>query len=101
VDDISLSEAKKILKGITGLYLKANAIPEKGYIIKIPFEPDLKVKNQWLNDYDINYIDKMYIVFPEEGMSYLLVLDKKERPILYKTKSNVDTLLKRLKIKIE
>ena len=96
VDDAAIAEAKKILKGITGLYLKANAIPEKGYIIKIPFEPDINVKNHWLNDYDINYIDKMYIIYPEEGVPYLLILDKKERPVLYKTKSSTENILKKL-----
>lgn len=101
VNDIALAEAKKILRGITGMYLKANAIPEKGYIIKIPFEPNIKVKSQWLAEYDILSIDKMYIVFPHEGTPYLLILDKKERPYLYNFKSDTDKLLKSLKFEID
>ena len=45
VNATELTEAKGILKGITGIYLKVNALPEKGHIIKIPFEPNIMVKN--------------------------------------------------------
>lgn len=100
VNDIVLTEAQKILKGITGMYLKANALPEKGCIIKIPFEPDIKVKNHWLNDYNINSIDKMFIIFHDEGTPYLLVLDSKERPYLFYFKGDTDKLMKSLKFKL-
>lgn len=101
LNDIALAEAKKFLNGITGVYLKVNAIPVKGYIIKIPFAPDIKVNNQWFNEYDINPIDKMFIVFPEEGASYLLVLDKKQRPYLFNYEGNAEKLLKSLNFELE
>lgn len=99
VYEAAVDEAEKILKSINGLYIKAKAIPEKGLIIRIPFEPVLKIKNKWLNDYNIKTIDKMYIVFPEEGESYLFVLDEKERPYLFTHKSSTEKLLKKLQLK--
>ncbi|MEN6316756.1 MAG: hypothetical protein ABFD25_21170 [Clostridiaceae bacterium] len=96
VDDAVLAESKKIIKGITGYYLKANAIPEKGNIIKIPFEPDLNVRNKWLNNCGIKAIDKMYIVYPEEGTPYVLILDKRGRPYLYNFGCDANRLLNKV-----
>lgn len=101
VNDTALTEAKKFLKGITGVYLKANALPEKGCIVKIPFEPEIKVKNRWLNDYGILYIDKMFIIFPEEGTPYLFILDNKERPYLFNFEGDTDKLMKNLKFEAD
>lgn len=96
VDDAVLAESKKIIRGITGYYLKANAIPEKGNIIKIPFEPDLNVRNKWLNNCGIKAIDKMYIVYPEESTPYVLILDKKGRPYLYNFDYDANRLLNKV-----
>lgn len=101
VNDIALAEAKKFFKGITGVYLKVNAIPVKGYIIKIPFEPKIKVNSHWFNDNNINPIDKLFIVFPEEGTSYLLVLDKKQRPHLFNYEGSAEKLLKSLNFELD
>lgn len=94
VDEDILAESKKIIKGISGLYVKANAIPEKGNIIKIPFMPELKVKNKWLNQCGINSIEKMYIVYPDDSKPYLLMLDEKGRPFLYNFDHGMDRFLK-------
>lgn len=96
VDDAVLAESKKIIKGITGYYLKANAIPEKGNIIKIPFEPDLNVRNKWLNNCGIKAIDKMYIVYPDESAPYLLILNEKGRPYLYNFDYDASKLLNKV-----
>ncbi len=95
-DDTALAESKKIIKGITGFYLKANAIPEKGNIIKIPFEPELNVRNKWLNNCGIKAIDKMYVVYPDESTPYLLILDKKGRPFLYNFDYDANKLLNKV-----
>ncbi len=97
INNSTLTEAKKILKGITSIYLKANILPEKGYIIKMPLEPNIKVKNRWFIEYDLNPIDKMFIFLPNEGAPYLMVMDKKERPYLFNFKGDTDKLLKNLK----
>ncbi len=86
-------EAKNYLKNITGMYSKVKAFPEKGYIIRIPFEPSAEVNNKWLSFYDINSVDQVFIIFPDQGNPYLLVLDEKYRPLFYNTESDVNNLL--------
>lgn len=94
----ALTEAKKILKSITGMYIKVNAFPDKGYIIRIPFEPKMIVKNQWINDCKINAIDKLFVIFPEAGTPYILILDDKEKPYLFNFESDVELLLEILSL---
>lgn len=101
VNDIAINEAKKCLSGITGIYVKVNAFPEKGYIVKVPFEPKIKIKNQWLNENSINSVDKIFIIFPDDGKPYLLVLDGKERPFFFTIDCNTDKLLKSLSFVID
>jgi uncharacterized ubiquitin-like protein YukD len=96
VNETTLNEAKSYIQRITGMYQKINALPNKGYIIKIPFEPYLVVKNQYLNDYNIDSIDKLFIIFPEGSSPYLLVLDDRERPYAYNFNGDTSVLLKSL-----
>lgn len=86
-------EAKKYLKNITGMFGKIKAFPEKGCIIRIPFKPSVEVNNKWLSLYDINSVDQVFIIFPEQGNAYLLVLDKKYRPLFYNTESDLNNLM--------
>ncbi|TYQ12959.1 UNVERIFIED_CONTAM: hypothetical protein Cloal_4002 [Acetivibrio alkalicellulosi] len=96
-NQITYNESIEYLKTITGMYPKVSAIPDKGYIIKIPLQPSLAVKNQWLDD----ILSEIYIVFPKEDTSpYLLVLDHKKRPLFYSFNANTDTLLKNLDFEI-
>lgn len=94
----SRTEAKKILKGITGLYVKANPLPEKGFIVKVPFQPGIEVKNQWFSEYGLNPVEKMFIVFPQDDEPFILVLDYKERPYLFIFEEKTDILLDILEI---
>jgi len=86
------------LDGVSGIYVKVNAFPDKGYIIRIPLNPTAKVQTHWFNDYNIDSIDEVFILFPEQGDPFLLVLDKKSRPFFYTFKGDVDLLLKMLEL---
>ncbi|WP_010248878.1 hypothetical protein [Acetivibrio cellulolyticus] len=90
------NEAISYLNGISSMYIKVKAFPEKGYIVRIPITPSVQVKNHWLNDYNINSVDEVFILLPEQGNTYLLVLDNKLRPYFYNFIGNVDVLLKNL-----
>ncbi|HHW48055.1 MAG TPA: hypothetical protein GXX14_05490 [Clostridiaceae bacterium] len=90
-------EAEKFLKGITGMYAKVKAFPEDGYIVKIPLNPSVIVKSQWLN----NIVDKVFVIFPKEEAPYLLVLDEKERPLFYNFEGSTDMLLENLSFQPE
>lgn len=81
-------EAEKLLKRITGLYLKFKPLPDKGLVIRIPLEPPSRIKNKWLNDCGIVNVDALFVLFPEEGAPYLLVLDDKQRPWFFNSRWN-------------
>jgi len=84
-------EVRKYLEGITGMYVKVNALPDRGYIVRLPLEPAVTIRNQWLNQ----TVKEVFIIF-SEGAPYLLVLDEKERPLFYNFDSNTDELLELL-----
>ena len=87
--------ANSFLNSVSGMYVKVKAFPDKGYIIRIPLDPPAKVENHWLKDCKINSIDEVFIVFPEQGNPFLLVLDEKARPFFYTFEGNVDVLLEK------
>ncbi|MEK3886440.1 hypothetical protein [Bacillus sp. FSL K6-3431] len=72
-------EVKKFLEEITGVYVKSNPIPNKGFMIKIPLKPNIMVKNQWFND----LADEVIIIFPGQENPYLMVFDDENRPYFF------------------
>lgn len=88
-------EAEKFLKGITGVYVKYNPIPTQGYMIRIPLEPTVMVKNKWFND----LVDEVTIIFPSQESPYLLVFDDENRPYFLLFQGNTSNLLRLLNFK--
>lgn len=88
------NEAVKYLNSITGLYVKVKALPDKGYIIKIPLEPPVKIQTEWLDD----LVHEIFVIFPEDKTPpYLLILDDNNRPYFYTFDESTEILLKELK----
>ena len=92
-------EAEQYLRGITGVYVKVQAFPIEGYIIRIPFEPNIAVQNKWLKDYGINILTETFIILPNEEKPYLLVLDQYQRPIFYDFEGDTNALIETLDFK--
>ena len=91
VNHLVYNEAIEYLKGITGMYPKVNALPGEGYIVRIPLEPSVFVKNQWIDE----TLNEIYVIFPSKDESpYLLILDDKKRPLFFTFNANTDVLLK-------
>jgi len=88
--------ATSYINGVSGIYVKVNAFPDKGYIIRIPLNPSVNVQTHWFNDDNINSIEEVFVLLPEQGKPFLLVLDKKSRPFFYTFDGDVDVLLKKL-----
>lgn len=88
-------EAEKILEGITGVYVKYNPIPKDGYMIRIPLEPNLMVRNRWF--YDL--VDEVTIIFPVQGNPYLMVFDDENQSYFLTFKGNTMKLFELLKFK--
>lgn len=84
------NEAENSLKGITGMYTKVKAFPEKGYIIKVPLDPAMEVNNQWLR----SKVNDVFIIFPHQESPYLMVLDSKKRPLFFNFNASVSEFQK-------
>lgn len=82
-------EAEKYILGITNIYTRVKAFPDRGRIVKIPLNPPLKVNTKWLE----RVVDKVFIIFPENAEPYLLILDEKERPLFYTFDVNTKALI--------
>ncbi len=93
-DEFTQKQVEKILKSITGIYVKIKPFPDKGHIIRIPLSPSIAVHNGLLNDYGINSVDEVFLLFPGEENPYLLVIDDKYRPHFYHFNEKTDELLK-------
>ncbi|WP_342578442.1 hypothetical protein [Psychrobacillus sp. FSL K6-2843] len=87
-------ETKKIIKEIDNIVKKFNPIPDKGYIVKIPLSPSLRLENKWVN----TLIDEVIIIIPENEKPYLLIFDDEKKPHFFTIKPEMDTLLKTLDI---
>jgi hypothetical protein len=89
-------EAEKLLKNITGLYIRFKPLPDSGRIVRIPLAPPAGIKNKWLNDSGIADVDVLFVLLPDAGEPYLLVLDKEQRPWFFYTKGSTAGLVRRL-----
>jgi hypothetical protein len=88
-------EVEKFLEGITGVYVKLNPYPNNGFVIKIPLEPNVTVKNQWFND----FVDEVMIIFPVQENPYLLVFDNENQPYFFIFQGNTSKFLGLLNFK--
>lgn len=82
------------LNSITGMYPKVNALPNSGYIIRIPLDNSYKIKNFWID----SFIDEIFIIFKTGSTPYLLLLDDKKRPLFLNFNKKTTNLLNLLKI---
>lgn len=71
------------LDNISGMYVKVNAFPSKGRILRIHIEPQAEVVNKWLNSYGIFMVSNVFIIYPETGTPYILMLDSSNRPLFF------------------
>lgn len=85
-------QAEQIIGSITGLYAKVQPFPDKGYIVRVPVNPALKVRNQYINA----TIDRIYIIFTEKEPPFVLILDSSEKPFVYNFSWKTDELKKLL-----
>lgn len=88
-------EAEKFLEGITGVYVKYNPFPNKGFMIRIPLEPNIMVKNQWFN----HLVDEVTIIFSGQEKPYFMFFDDENRPYFFTFEGNTENFLKLLNFK--
>ncbi|KAB7709140.1 hypothetical protein F9802_03260 [Bacillus aerolatus] len=88
-------EVKKFLKGITGIYVKFKPIPDTGFMIRIPLEPNIMMKYQSFNA----LVDEVIIIFSGQENPYLMVFDNENRPYFYRFEGDTDKFLALLNFK--
>jgi hypothetical protein len=88
-------EVGQLLEGIKGAYIKYNPIPNKGFMIRIPLEPNIMVKNQWFDD----LVDEVTLIFPSAEDPYLMVFDDENQPYFLTFEGNTGRVLRLLDFK--
>ncbi|MHC0037007.1 hypothetical protein [Pseudoneobacillus sp. C159] len=84
--------ANDYLNGINRIFVKINPIPTSGYMVRIPLEPAIRVKNEWINE----LVDEVVIVLPKNDQAYLMIFDDENTPHFFYFKGNTNTLTKTL-----
>lgn len=92
------NEVTNYLKSIKSLYTKVIPFPEKGYVIRVPFEPPLNVKLKLINDVGIKTLDSVYVILSDKEAPILLVLDSQRKPYFFTFDSSVQPLLDYVKL---
>ncbi|MFD1779205.1 hypothetical protein ACFSFW_11045 [Fredinandcohnia salidurans] len=88
-------EVENILKGITGVYAKYNPIPTKGFMVRIPLEPNIMIRNKWFDD----LVDEVTIILPSQEDPYLMLFDDENKPFFLTFEGNTEKLLDLLDFK--
>jgi len=86
---------KRLLERTTSVYPKVKPIPSKGFMIKVPLEPAMELRNQWLQ----GRVNQVILVFPPNEHPFYLVMDEKNRTHLFLFKGETETLLRKLNYK--
>jgi hypothetical protein len=84
-----------ITENINDLYREIEPIPKKGYMVKIPLEQAVMVKNEWLED----LIGEVILIFPEYENPHLMLFNDENIPFFFTFDASVDDLLKELDLK--
>lgn len=88
-------DVKRLLERTTSVYPKVKPIPSRGFMIKVPLEPALELRNQWLH----GKINQVILVFPPKERPFYLVMDEKNRTHLFLFEGETSTLLRKLNYK--
>jgi hypothetical protein len=84
--------AENFLASIDGVYVKVNAFPQNGFIVRVPLIPAEAIYNKWFN----GEVNQVFILFPQNEKPYLLVLDDKSRPQFFNFTGDTAAFLKSL-----
>ncbi len=95
------NEVFNYVKTIKSLYTRVMAFPEKGYVIRVPFDTPIKVKQKLINDAGIKVLDSVFIILSDKEAPIMLILDSQERPYFYTFNASIKPLLDYVKLSPE
>ncbi len=93
------NEVFNYVKTIKSLYTKIMPFPEKGFVIRVPFDPARNIDLKLLNEAGIKTLDSVFIIVSEKESPVLLILDSQRRPYFYSFNASIQPLLDFLQIK--
>lgn len=93
------NEVRNYLKTIKSLYTKVMPFPEKGYVIRIPFDKAIKVDQKLLNESGIKAIESVFIIISDKEAPIMLLLDAQKKPYFYTFNASIQPLLEYVKLK--
>ncbi|MBB2483406.1 hypothetical protein H5P36_24950 [Bacillus sp. APMAM] len=88
-------DVKRFLERTTSVYPKVKPIPSRGFMIKVPLDPAVEIRNQWLH----GRLNQVILVFPPKERPFYLVMDEKNRTHLFLFEGETNTLLRKLNYK--
>lgn len=86
-------EAEKSIRSITLLSKKVSPLPRKGALVRIPLDPAVSIRNEWMDD----LVDEVIIIFGEHEKPLLMVFTDENRTLFFEFNYNpkeIRTLLK-------
>ncbi|RAS74349.1 hypothetical protein [Priestia endophytica] len=86
-------EAEKSIRSITLLSKKVSPLPRKGALVRIPLDPAVSIRNEWMDD----LVDEVIIIFSEREKPLLMVFTDENRTLFFEFNYNpkeIRTLLK-------
>jgi hypothetical protein len=91
-------EAISYLENISGVYVKFNPIPEKGYAIRVPLTTSVKIQNNWTN----TLVHEVIIMFPDEqdALPFLMFFEDDGKLMCFTFEGHTSKLLKLLSFKM-
>lgn len=92
------NEVFNYVKTIKSLYTKVMPFPDKGYVIRVPFDPPMKTDQKLLNKSGIKTLDSVFIILSDKEIPIMLVLDSQERPYFYTFNASIQPLLDHVKL---
>ena len=87
------NEVFNYIKTIRSLYTKVMPFPDKGYVIRIPFEKAVSVDHQLLNESGIKAVDSVFIIVSDKEAPIMLILDGQRKPCFYTFNASIQPLL--------
>lgn len=82
-----------LMKSITDVYRAFEPIPHKGFMVKIPLEKPISLKNDYFDD----LVNEVILIFPEYENPHMMVVNDENRPYFFSFNKSVDEILALIK----
>lgn len=85
------------VKNINGIYGKIDPVTDDGYAIKLPIEPAIEVKYEYLN----TLVNEVYIIIPEKDLPFFMIFENQNKLSCFPFNGDIEALSKLLDFKLK